>query len=76
MERHPLNGDCELLEQSILNRYPLILVECHPESNASLVRLRLSPDAPERQVRITTQDYLNGVWEKKVDKSVRELYSM
>ena len=68
--------DCTLIEQSILNRYPLILVECERQIDANLVRLRLKPDSCVKTVHITPQEYLEGDWENKVDRAVRELYRM
>jgi len=70
-----VSGDCEPIEQSILNRYPLILIECQEGPDFNTVRLRLRPDAPVKEVRITMQDYLDGTWEQIVDGAVRELYS-
>ena len=71
-----LSGDCELIEQSILNRYPLILVECEARTDFNLVRLRLQPDSPVQEVHLTMQDYLDGAWEQIVDRAVRELNAM
>lgn len=70
-----MNGDCELIEQSILNRYPLVLVECQGTSGLNLVRLRLRPDSAAKEVQITQQDYLDGTWEPIVDQAIRDLYS-
>ena len=71
-----MSGDCELIEQSILTRYPLILVECEAQTNFNLVRLRLRPDSPVKEVHLTMQDYLDGAWEQIVDRAVRELNAM
>jgi len=71
-----LSGDCELIEQSILNRYPLILVECEARTNFNLVRLRLRPEASVKAVHLTMQNYLDGTWEQIVDRAVRELNTM
>lgn len=65
--------DCALIEQSILNRYPLILVECMKKRNFNTIRLRLQPNSTMKEVYITMQDYLDGVWEEKVDRAVRDL---
>ncbi len=70
-----MSGDCALIEQSILNRYPLILVECEGRTDFNLVRLRLRPDSVVKEIRITQQDYLDGGWEQIVDQAVHELYS-
>jgi hypothetical protein len=69
-----LSVNCALLEQSILNRYPLILVECEEQIDFNLVRLRFKPDSTVKTVRITLQDYLDGEWESKVEAAIRELY--
>ena len=68
-----LTVDCTLIEQSILNRYPLILVECVEARNFNTIRLRLKPNSPMKEVHITMQDYLDGMWEEKVDRAVRDL---
>lgn len=68
-----LTVDCAAIEQSILNRYPLILVECVEEQNFNTIRLRLRPKSPMKEVHITMQDYLDGMWEEKVDRAVRNL---
>ena len=65
--------DCAVIEQSILNRYPLILVECVEMQKFNSIRLRLRPNAPMKELHITMQDYLDGVWEEKVDQAVRDL---
>ena len=70
-----MTGDCEPIQQSILNRYPLILVECEEGADFNTVRLRLRPDSQVKEVRITMQDYLDGAWEQIVDEAVRELYA-
>ena len=71
-----LSLDCTLLQQSILNRYPLVLVECEERTDFNLVRLRLKPDSSPKTVRITVEDYLDGDWETKVETAVRELYTI
>lgn len=68
-----LTVDCAMIEQSILNRYPLILVECVETRNFNAIRLRLRPNSAMKEVRITMQDYLDGMWEEKVDQAVRYL---
>jgi predicted nuclease of predicted toxin-antitoxin system len=76
MATHHLRGDCELIEQSILNRYPLILIECNEGIDQHMVRLRLRADSPPKMVQITTEDILDGNWEAIVDRAIRELYAM
>jgi len=71
-----LSGDCGPIEQSILNRYPLILVECEEGIRSNVVRLRLRPDSAAKQIHITMQDYSDGSWEKIVDQAVRELNAL
>ena len=71
-----LSGDCELIEQSILNRYPLILVECKEGADFNILRLRLLPDSPVKELHITTQDLQDGAWEQMVDQAIRALYTM
>jgi hypothetical protein len=68
-----LTVDCALIEQSILNRYPLILVECEENAEFNVARLRLRPNSLMKEVRITMQNYLDGTWEQKVDRAVRDL---
>ena len=68
-----LTVDCAMIEQSILNRYPLILVECVETRNFNAIRLQLQPNSAMKEVRITMQDYLDGKWEEKVDQAVRDL---
>jgi uncharacterized protein YlbG (UPF0298 family) len=68
-----LTVDCALIEQSILNRYPLILVECVEQRNFNTIRLRLRPNSVMKEVQMTMQDYLDGMWEEKVDQAVRDL---
>ncbi len=65
--------DCAAIEQSIINRYPLILVECVEMQNFNSIRLRLRPNSPMKEVHLTMQDYLDGMWEEKVDRAVRDL---
>jgi hypothetical protein len=74
VQRRDLTGDCEPIAQSILNRYPLILVECEERTGFNLVRLRLRPESAIKEVRITQQDYLDGTWEQIVDDAVHSLY--
>jgi len=76
MQIHRLGGECELIQQSILNRYPLVLVECFEGMDAHVIRLRLRPDSPLKEVQITTQEYVDGTWEQAVDLAVRDLYAM
>lgn len=68
-----LTVDCAMIEQSILNRYPLILVECVEDRYFNAIRLRLRPDSAMTEVHVTMQDYLDGMWEEKVDRAVRDL---
>ena len=68
-----LTVDCALIEQSILNRYPLILVECVAQRNFNTIRLRLRPNESMKEIHVTMQDYLDGMWEVKVDQAVRAL---
>jgi hypothetical protein len=68
-----LTVDCAMIEQSILNRYPLILVECVEERKFNAIRLRLRPNSAMKEVHVTMQDYLDGMWEEKVDRAVRDL---
>ncbi|HLK48267.1 MAG TPA: hypothetical protein VKT49_09040 [Bryobacteraceae bacterium] len=60
----------------ILNRYPLILVECERQIDSNLIRLRLKPDSSVKTVHITPGDFVEGDWENKVDVAVRELYKI
>lgn len=76
MQTRPVSSDCSLIEQAILNRYPLILVECEDKLDSHLVRLRLRPHFPAQEVRLTTQDLSDDSWKERVDSAVRTLHAM
>jgi hypothetical protein len=76
MENRHEVGDCALIEQAILNRYPLILVECNQGINSHIVSLRLRPHSPAKEIHLAAQDLLDDDWLEMVDRAVRELPAM
>ncbi|GEM_PF-1797908 len=76
METRQASSDCTLIEQAILNRYPLILVECEEGDDSHRVYLRLTPNSAGKELKLTMQDLLDESWQEAVDSAVRELRAM
>src|SRR5579872_914033 len=68
--------DCHWVQHLLAIRYPELHVECEQQhGNYYLLRLRLQPQDPAKEVSFSVREFVDGNWEDKVVAALDQLQS-